>query len=68
MAEAPRRFPPPWRTEPIPGGYVVRDASEQATEALQANMLTEDEARRVTVTISRVPELLGKADRESTAR
>jgi hypothetical protein len=44
-----RRFPPPWREEPIPSGYVVRDASGQAlaylysrdnpTEALQAKML-----------------------------
>jgi hypothetical protein len=27
-----RRFPPPWRTDKIPGGYVVRDAmiSKQA--------------------------------------
>src|ERR1700760_1858235 len=26
MAEPPRRFPPPWRAEPVPGGYVDRDA------------------------------------------
>jgi hypothetical protein len=26
----PRRFPPPWRAEPITGGYVVRDATGQA--------------------------------------
>jgi hypothetical protein len=25
-----RRFPPPWRAEPIPGGYVVRDADGEA--------------------------------------
>jgi hypothetical protein len=25
-----RRFPPPWRAEKIPGGYVVRDAKGQA--------------------------------------
>jgi hypothetical protein len=30
MADAPRRFPPPWRAEPISGGYVVRDATGQA--------------------------------------
>ena len=26
----PRRFPPPWRADKIPGGYVVRDANGQA--------------------------------------
>ena len=25
-----RRFPPPWRADKIPGGYVVRDANGQA--------------------------------------
>jgi hypothetical protein len=55
MTESPRRFPPPWQAEPIPRGYVVRDANGQAlgylysrdnpTEALQAKMLTKDEAR-----------------------
>jgi hypothetical protein len=29
-----RRFPPRWRAEPIPGGYVVRDATGQALSAL----------------------------------
>jgi hypothetical protein len=50
-----RRFPAPWRTEKMPGGYVVRDANGQAlayvycraneAEAMQAKVLTEDEAR-----------------------
>lgn len=26
----PRRFPPPWTVEQIPGGYVVKDASGQS--------------------------------------
>jgi hypothetical protein len=30
MAEAPRRFPAPWRADKMPGGYVVRDATGQA--------------------------------------
>ena len=51
-----RRFPPPWQADRIPGGYVVRDANGQAiayiygrsaqADAMQANVLTMDEARR----------------------
>ena len=59
MAEPPLRFPPPWRADSMPGGYVVRDANGQTlafiysrdsdAEARQAKVLTKDEARRIAV-------------------
>jgi hypothetical protein len=50
MAEASRRFPPPWRVDKISGCLIVRDADGQAlawvysreneAEARQAKVLT----------------------------
>jgi hypothetical protein len=74
MPDPPRRFPTPWHADKMPGGYVVRDANGQALaylyarenedEARQAKVLTGDEARRIALNIARLPELLGKADRD----
>ena len=63
-----RRFPPPWRADKMPGGYVVRDANGQAlayvysrdseADARQAKVLTNDEARRIAINMARLPELM----------
>jgi hypothetical protein len=56
-----RRLPAPWSVEKMPGGYLVRDITGQAlayvysranvAEAMQAQVLTEDEARRIAANI-----------------
>jgi hypothetical protein len=56
----------------IYGGFVLRDANEQAfayvyapdkeAEARQAKVLTTDETRGIAVNIARLPKLLGKGD------
>jgi hypothetical protein len=44
MADALRRFPAPWRADPMPGGYVVRDANGPALAYLYSRE-NEAEAR-----------------------
>jgi hypothetical protein len=63
-----RRFPRPWRFEPIPGGYRVIDANDLVLAhvygeppnavATSPNRLTNDEARRISMLITRLPELV----------
>ena len=63
-----RRFPPPWRFEPIPGGYRVIDANGLALAhlygqppdaiAFSDKRLTADEAEKLARLIVRLPELI----------
>jgi hypothetical protein len=67
-----RRFPAPWRADKTPHGYVVRDANEQAlvylysrdseAEAMQAKVLTADEARRIAINVAKRSGLLRPED------
>lgn len=73
-ARTSRHFPPPWRAEKMAGGYVVRDANDQAlayiysreneADALQFRELTSDEARRVAMIFASLPELLCAAPKQ----
>jgi len=74
---SPRRFPPPWQVQQIPGGFKVLDASGQAlayiyaretkAEADIAKVLTFDEARRIAVYVAKLPGLLGAVHKTEEA-
>ena len=63
-----RRFPRPWRFEPIPGGYRVIDANGLALAhvygqpldavAFSDQRLTDDEAEKIARLIVRLPDLV----------
>jgi hypothetical protein len=50
--------------EPATAALAYIYSRDSATEALQAMMLAPDEARRIAANIARLPELLGRAERD----
>jgi hypothetical protein len=63
-----RRFPKPWSVEPMPSGYRVIDANgvvlahvydrDDGAVATSDTTMTNDEARRISKLIARLPELV----------
>jgi hypothetical protein len=63
-----RRFPPPWSVETTDACFIVRDRNRQALTYVYfeeepgrraaAKLLSRDEARRIALSIAKLPELL----------
>jgi hypothetical protein len=61
-----RRFPPPWSIDELEACFVVKDGAgqklayvyyeEDAGRRSAANLLTKDEARRIALSIAKLPE------------
>jgi hypothetical protein len=63
-----RRFPPPWSVETTDACFIVRDRNRQTLTYVYfeeepgrraaAKLLSRDEARRIALSIAKLPELL----------